>query len=810
MAGSTPGGTGRRRTSGNAPTPTRTSTRSAGRTAAPTGHPTRPAAAVPPKTPAKRRFWNYPRKEHRGLRRWLPSWRVVVGAMLAGGFLVLGLLVAAYQLTPIPEPDEFTTAQTTTVYYSDGTTPMGTFATQKRELVEYDTLPEYVGNAVVAAEDRTFYDNQGISVTGMGRAFINNIQGNRIQGGSTITQQYAERYYAGKTTTSYVGKFKETILAIKIGRSQDKPDVLGKYLNTIYWGRDSYGIQTASQAYFGVNAADLTISQAAMLAGIIPSPNNWDPRVSPEKAEQRWNYVLDGMVEGGFITAAERAEQVLPETIEFTKSDVYAGPQGYLLDMVRRELTSRTSTITDETLDTIGLKVVTTIEKPVQDQAVASVAALRDGTLAGEAPNPAMKVGMASIDPADGAIVALYGGPDFITQSRNAATQDAAQAGSTFKPFTLIAALEQGIGLDKRYNGRSPQTFDNWKVQNFGNDSEGTIDLVRATANSVNTVYAQLNLAVGPDKTADVAQRAGIRTTLDTIHAANVLGTDTVHPLDMASAYATIAAQGWYSTPFIVREATYLTDGAVAYQGAQDRVQVFQPDVTADATFAMTQVVERGSGQRWVKPLGRPIAGKTGTSTDNKSAWFVGFTPQIATAVAFYQPTADGKGQDPIATFGGVRQITGGTWPSALWASYMAQVFTLEKYAAVVPFPERANVGRQTPTSAPTVSAAPTTEAPPPPPTTATVPSGLEGKLRADAEAAVTNAGLVAQVSEEASDSVPAGRVISVSPGGGTTVDVGAAVSIVVSTGPAAPEPEVTPPPEDPGTEPEPGANPTP
>jgi len=745
-----------------------------------------------------RALFDYPRAGKTGVLRWLPSWRLVLGVVLTGGFLVLGLVVAAYATTTIPKPSEFAQAQTTTVRYAnnaDGSpgAVMGTFATQTRQIIDAKTIPVQVAHAVVASEDETFYANAGIDPTGIVRAFVNNVRGGATQGGSTITQQYVERYYAGKTTSSYVGKFKEALLAVKIGQSQQKDMVLGNYLNTIYFGRSTYGLQAAAQAYFGVNASDLNVAQGALLAGIIPSPSTWDPAVNPAKAQQRWARVLDRMVKGGSLTAKERAAQVFPPTIPVAKQQTYQGPQGYLLDMVRRELKAK-ALLTDDQIDTVGLSVVTTIEQPVQAAAEKAVAGLRDGTLAGVAPNPLMKVGLTSIDPADGAIVALYGGPDYITQARNAVTQDSAQAGSTFKPFALVAALENGVSLTKTYTGNSPMTIKGWgagKVQNFSNEQAGTIDLVKATADSVNTVYAQLNVDVGPAKTADAAKRAGVTTKVGT-NPANVLGTDTVYPLDMANAYATFAAQGYHSTPFIVRSATYLKDGAVAYKGAGTREQVFKPDVMADATYAMTSVVQDGLGKKWIKPLGRPIAGKTGTSTDNHSAWFVGYTPQLATAVAFFQSTADGSSQDAITPFGrGVKEITGGTWPAALWAAYMKPVLKLPKYSPVVKFPDRANVNRKVqtstptamPSTAPTAAPAPTTT-PSAAPTVATVPAGLVGMTQADAEAAIVNAGLSPGVTKAVDATVPKGRVVSASPAAGASVVPGSAVAILISMGP--------------------------
>jgi membrane peptidoglycan carboxypeptidase len=424
----------------------------------------------------------------------------------------------------------------------------------------------------------------------------------------------------------------------------------------------------------------------------------------------------------------------------------------------------------------------------------------------GEIPSPNLKVGVVSIDPATGGIVSMYGGRDFLTDQINRATRGTQQAGSTFKPFTLIAGLENGVPLTKSYPGYSPQEFGDWKVNNFGFEDFGTIDLVKATEQSVNTVYAQLNLEVGPEKTAEVAQRAGVKSPVNS-ERSNVLGTDAVTTLDMASAYATIAAQGVYHKPFMVAQATY-PDGDVAYSGQTQPVQQFEADVMADTTYAMTQVVEKGSGRAYVKPLDRPIAGKTGTSNDNKSAWFVGFTPQIATAVSLSQVGDNGSDPVTITPWGedasgrsltvNDRGITGATWPAAVWADYMGKVFQVEKYAPVVDFPERANVNRAAaPTSTPTTQAPVETQAPEPEePTTVAVPSISTGMFLADVQAALTNAGLVPNVVAEASTE-DKDTFLGLNPGSGTEVPVGSTVTIRVSDGSGA-TPDPNPAPADP------------
>ena len=746
----------------------------------------------------RRRFWNYPRREHTGLRRWLPSWRFLLGTFVTGIFVLLGAGVAAYAFINPSDPLAEVRFQSTTVYFA-GDEPgkpgpvMGTFAEQKREIVDYATLPEHIGHAVAAGEDKTFFTNRGVSITGMARAFLNNLQGKPTQGGSTLTQQYVERYYQN-TTTDYWGKAQEAIIAIKISQSESKEQIMGRYLNTIYFGRDSYGIQAAAKSYFGKPAAELTVSEAAVLAGLIPSPNNWDPDVNREKSEARWNIVLDSMVEQGWLSSADRAAQVFPATIPHQESETFRGPNGYLLEMVENELVA-TNLWTRGELRTAGLEIVTTIDPQIQQMAVDSATALKSGGLSdGEVPNERLRVAVTSVDPATGGIVALYGGADYLVDSKNTATFDRIQAGSTFKPFTLVAALQQGIGLGTTYNGNSPQRFPEWRneageevdVRNFGSgrgQSFGTIDLVSATANSVNTVYAALNIEVGPEKTAETATAAGITTPLTTTPS-NVLGADAVRPLDMAGAYATFAAQGMHRDPHIVQTVTY-KDGTVAWSPDTAGEQVFPSDVMADATYAMTQVVERGSGKAEIKPLGRPIAGKTGTSQENKSAWFVGYVPQLATAVALSQQGEDGKSQDSITEWGGYDQITGSSFPAVLWADYMKKVFEHPRYQEEQDFPERANVGRTaTPTPSETPSATPEPEETPQEPTDVQVPSGLGGRTEADAVGALQGAGLSARIVTERSTTVPPGRVVRVEPAEGATVAPGSAVTVVVSSGP--------------------------
>jgi membrane peptidoglycan carboxypeptidase len=657
-----------------------------------------------------RRFWNYPRPNKGPIHRWLPSWRFVLGAFVTFLLLGVGLFVYAYQMTDVPEPEDVALAEGSTVYFADGTTPMGTFAEVNREIVDAETLPEYVGEAIVASEDRRFYSNAGVDPIGIVRALWNNLRGNPTQGGSTLTQQYVERYYTGQTS-SYADKFREAILAIKIDREQSKDEILGNYMNTIYFGRGAYGIERAAQEYFGHSASELTLSESALIAGIIPSPSNWDPAVSPEQAQARWNRTLDYMVDGGFITQAERNAQEFPATIEPTRTDTYAGPTGYLLEMVRAELLE--AGLTADQIDGGGLDIVSTIDPELQQAAITASQNVPEDTPEG------VRVALTSIDNETGAIVALYGGADYLTVQRNAATQDVAQGGSTFKVFGLIAALESGVSLEERYASYSPMDVDGYEVRNFDRVNRGNIDLIEATENSVNTVYVQLNSDVGPDRLVDVAHRLGIpeETVIEPVPS-NVLGPAAPHPADMAEAYSTIASGGVHRDRFIVASAA-TGDGQVLYTGGSEGEQEFEADVIADATYAMQQVVESGTGET-ASEIDRPAAGKTGSSNDYRSAWFVGFVPQITTSVAMYQVGENGEEVSMVDGFGGVSPISGGSFPTDIWTEYMT---TAVADLPVEEFPERTEPERPTwqPTEEPTTqepTEEPTTEEPTEEPTT--------------------------------------------------------------------------------------------
>ena len=603
---------------------------------------------------------NKPRKKRHLILKWVLA---IVGIGLLSA---AGLFAYLWFTTEIPQPEKIAMAQKTEVYFSDGTTKIGTFAEQNREIIDCSTLPDYVKQAVVASENRTFYSDRGIDLKGIGRALLNNVTTGSRQGGSTITQQYAERYYLGDTTT-YRGKVRESMLALKIAQTEDKDEVLCNYMNTIYLGRGAYGIEAASQAYFNKSAKDLTLSEAAMLAGIIPSPSAWDPANNPQMAQSRQQRVLGIMAQDGYITAEQESEAAaLPETVEASQQDVYGGPNGYLLQMVRTELVN-TGVFSEDDLDTGGYNIITTIDKGKQDL----MFTVASGTQPGNEIRPeGLQIGSMSVDPTTGGIICLYAGDDYLSKQLNNATQALYEPGSTMKPFALLATIQNGVSLNTYFNGNSPRTFTGITdpVQNFGNVSYGTINLYNATANSVNTVFMALQEKLGASKIAETAVAAGVDPEL--VKGDNpftVLGNDGVHVSDMAQAYATIINQGNKQTLHIVASVKNSQDTDL-YTAPSNAERVFDANDVALLEKAMTGTVEYGTATE-ARHVGKTLAGKSGTANDGTAGSFVGFTPGTLTIFAMWYPDADGNPQE-IPTFAG---YANSAYPIHLFTVYMQQ-----------------------------------------------------------------------------------------------------------------------------------------
>ncbi|SHX05667.1 membrane carboxypeptidase (penicillin-binding protein) [Mycobacteroides abscessus subsp. abscessus] len=683
MSDKTPKGTSRTRSSGKraaraATTPAAASlsrSRTKPRPETTTRTPGRPSDA-PSSTPRGNRraknkpkptnLLNYPRAGREGFWRWWPSWRLLSAAFVLLFFAGIGFGAWLYATTDVPEPTDIAVAQTTRVYYADGETLIGEFSDLNRTILPADEIPDNVKEAVVASEDSTFYENRGISPKGIVRALVNNLSGGSRQGASTITQQYVENYYTGKVT-SYTGKVREMIMAVKIDQELDKNEILSRYLNTIYFGRSAYGIEEAAQAYFGKSASELDDAEAALLVAVIPAPSAYDPAKNPEKAKALWQRVIDREVnETGTLTKEEADKLSFPETIEYKRQSSLRGTNGYLMMAVRKELEARG--FDEDDIDTGGYTIVSTIDKHTQDSTVEVIANLPEDRPENN------HVGTVSIDPSTGAIRALYGGEDYLKQQRNDATQSRMQAGSTFKAFTLVAALEEGYSLHSNWDASSPRTFKGWTVKNFNNASRGTVDLLTATRHSYNTPYAALNVDMGAEKTRDAAIKMGLSEKTPGLDdsPSNVLGSASSTMLELANAYSTIASGGIKRTPHIVEKVTN-ADGSSKYAYKDDGERVLKESTAINATVALQEPTSsRGSAKVVARKMdGRPVAGKTGTSSSFRSALFVGYTPQLVTAVGMFQPSADGRTEEPLTPFGPWEDMTGGGAPASIFADIM-------------------------------------------------------------------------------------------------------------------------------------------
>ena len=637
-----------------------------------------------------RRPYNQPynRRSHRRIQKNFRTKHPILFWALIVVFtpIILGILTVAwmYVTTDIPQPDKIAMADKTKVYYADGKTEIGSFAEQNREIINCSALKPYVGNAIIASENRSFYKDGGIDLKGIGRAIIHNVTSKGRWGGSTITQQYAERYYLGETKT-YLGKLHEAILALKIAQTQDKSTVLCNYMNTIYLGRGAYGIQAAAKAYFGVEAKDLTLSQAAMLAGIIPAPSSWDPAIMPKEANIRFKRVLRIMLKDKYITSEEYKNAKMPQTINQTKQNMYAGPQGYLLQMVRSELTSG-GAFTKEDLDTGGYRIITTIDKAKQDlmfNVASPTAGARGITPQG------VQTGAMSVNPKDGSIISVYAGDDYLSKPLNNATQALYEPGSTMKPFALIGAIQAGTSLNTLFNGNTGLKFRgiDKPVNNFANTNWGIINLYKATANSVNTPFMALQEKLGQKGVANTAVMAGLNA--QRVNGKNpftVLGNDPVHISEIARAYSTIANQGRRPDLHIVSSVKN-PDGKEFYRAPTVGKQVFAAADMALAIKAMQGVVQYGTSPE-VRGVGKPIAGKSGTANDSSACSFVGFTPSVLTVFAIWNPNAQGNPL-PVPTFRG--------YPGGI--GYSAHLFTRYMRAALAgtaaeKFPEAKDNGK--------------------------------------------------------------------------------------------------------------------
>ena len=640
----------------------------------------------------------------------------------------------AYLIVDVPKPGDIRTNQVSTILASDGSELAKLVPPEGNRVdVNIDQIPVHVRNAVMAAEDRDFYSNPGFSFTGFARAAKNNLFGGDLQGGSTITQQYVKNALVGDARSGIGGvvrKAKELVISTKMSSEWSKDQVLQSYLNIIYFGRGAYGISAAAKAYFDKPVEQLTVTEGALLAALIQRPSGLDPAVNPESAAKRWNWVLDGMVDIGALSKQDRAAQQFPVTVppeQARSQNQTTGPNGLIERQVQQELLDLFN-IDEQTLNTQGLQITTTIDPKAQQAAESAASEYLEGQ------DPDMRTAIVSIDPKTGAVKAYYGGMD-------AQGFDFAQAGlptgSSFKVFALVAALQQGMGLGYQVDS-SPVTVNGIKITNVEGEGCGTCNIAEALKRSLNTSYYRLMLKLknGPQDVADAAHKAGIAESFPGVdHTLSedgkggppnngiVLGQYQTRVLDMASAYATLADSGVYHKPHFVQKVVNSRGEVLFEAGQQDNSgeQRIDKAVADNVTSAMQPIAGWSRGHNLAG--GRPSAAKTGTNqlgdTDaNRDAWMVGYTPSLSTAV--WVGTTEGT--KPLETASGA-SVYGSGLPSDIWKSTMDGAL---KGSEGESFPKPTEIGGY----------AGVPQAPPPPPTITAPPPPSETVVQPTIEVA--------------------------------------------------------------------------
>ena len=583
---------------------------------------------------------------------------------------------SAYLLVRVPLPPEVPLDQSTLIVDAHGARLASLDNGENRVNVHLDQVPQVVIDAVLAAEDKEFFDHSGIDPVSILRATWADLRGRQLQGGSTLTQQYVKNVYLTRERT-LLRKLKEAVLAVKLERRYEKPEILERYLNTIYLGRGAYGVQAASRSYFGKDVGELGLREATYLAGLIRSPEAADAAKSPKAATARRARVLRAMERAGAITEAERRavekEPVDSYVVARSQAETtFARPDKgtqYFVEYVRRQLET---TYGRTALYSGGLRVKTTLDLTMQEQAYDAVYGYLDRP--GD-PSAAL----VAIDD-QGHVKAMVGGRDWTAADPFAKVNLAVgregggtgrQPGSTFKAFVLAAALKDGWSATSTMAGPPEVVFPkanqgkDYVVKNFEDADFGpSVNLMDATKNSVNTVYAQLIKAIGSAKVAKLAHEAGIGSDLvENISLA--LGTSEVSVLEMAGAFSTFANRGVRVEPTVILEVT-TADGRILQRAKpQPRTRVLDQGQADVVNLALQQVVQGGSGTS--AKIGKPVAGKTGTTQDFGDAWFVGYTPRLTTAVWMGFPEGNVHKMDNVRG----RKVNGGSFPAVLFRRFM-------------------------------------------------------------------------------------------------------------------------------------------
>ena len=756
------------------------------------------------------------------------------------------LLASCAQLSDLPRLRRsdlaYRPAESSRIFASDGTVLTNLHGVEDRTVIErLKRIPLHLRRAVVAIEDERFFDHDGVDIKAILRAAIANLRSGKIEeGGSTITQQYVKNVIISPgdiAERTFDRKIQEAALARQLEARLSKKEILRRYLNSVYFGNGAYGVQAAAKAYFGVDAAQLTLRQSALLAALVRSPETYSPFSHPRAAKARRNLVLNKMVELGWARPGQVQKAMSKGLGLHAADDRSHYPAPYFVDYVQRLITfdprfegiAKTWRKRQQALFTGGLRIYTTVdleEQKAAERAVASVLTQKRDPYAS----------LVSIEPKTGEIKAMVGGRDYFSRKKKnrfaklnlaiqaephlGRVQDCGarrlehrapgcgrQAGSAFKPFALAAALEHGSSLSRTYDAPACMTFPNadnggpWRPCNYEQAPYGSMSLLDATVFSVNVVYAQVGLEVGPENVVDTAADMGIRTKLSAVPSA-VLGTNTVNPLGMAAAYGTLATNGTYHPPVAI---TKITDrsGKVLYRDKSKPKEVLNSASAYIATSALTQVIQRGTGSAYGQ-IGRPAAGKTGTAQDYHDAWFVGYTPDRVASVWVGYPSG------PIAMLPACPalrnaegeeicrptriQVSGGTWPTLIWSNFMqralarvpASSFSVPTNLVTVVIDTRTGclVNQFTPLDKRAAASFEAGSAPKKtcfvPGDSARVPDVLYLKLE-KALGILQGAGFPISKVTEPTFKYPPGTVIGVDPAPGTRVATGSTVTIVVS-----------------------------
>ncbi|MGX2994784.1 transglycosylase domain-containing protein [Streptomyces sp. JNUCC 64] len=636
-----------------------------------------------------------------GIRRFL-TWRKLLGTFF--GVILLGMLgfVILYLVVDIPEGNDHAKQQSNVYKYRDGTILART-GEVNREIVELSRVPKEVQRTFVAIENKSFYSDRGVDLKGTARGILNTLAGKGKQGGSTITQQYVKNYYLTQDQT-VSRKLKELVIALKVDRETSKEDILAGYINTSYYGRGAYGIQAAAQAYYRVDAEDLDVAQGAYLAALLQAPSQYDWAAASERGKKlvtvRWNKALDNMVEKGWLDKAERDGLKFPVPKTPRPAPGLSGQAGYLVEAANRELEKqfRDEGMTQAEAETLvqagGWTLTLNIDKKKQALLEKAVKQELTGKLKPkQRPVDAdVQAGAASVDPETGAVLAMYGGVDYVKHYTNNATRRDYQPASTFKPLIYAAALERGattqddedITAATVYDGDSERPVEGSDVAfappNQGDVDYGPVTVQKAMNKSVNSVFAQMGVDVGMDEVMSTAGALGMDVKGLEAVPAQTLGTMGASPLEMAGVYATLDNHGEKVRPAVLRSATH-KDRTVDLPDPVGGRAVKRS--TADAvTSLLTGVVDDDDGTgSAVRNPEQEVAGKTGTSDENRSAWFTGYTPDLVTAVGLFGEAAkaregeDGKkiargAQTTLRGAAGGGRVNGGGIPARIWAAY--------------------------------------------------------------------------------------------------------------------------------------------